>query len=145
MPKPSNVHPISSKARAESGAALESTPKRTRRKFTAAEKLRILKEAAACTGRGEVEALLRREGIYSSHLSNWRQQLAQRGNEGLGGARPGRKPKLDAKDRRIQELERKTARLEHKLLIADKLIALQKKAHEVLGIALPTLPSEEDD
>jgi transposase-like protein len=133
------------KASADSGAALESTPKRARRKFTAAEKLRILKAAAACTGRGEVEALLRREGIYSSHLSNWRQQLAQRGSDGLGGAKPGRKPKLDAKDRRIHELERKVARLEREQLISKKLIELQKKAHEVLGIALPTLPSEEDE
>ena len=145
MPKPSNVHPISAKARADSGAALESTPKRTRRKFTAADKLRILKEAAACTGRGEVEALLRREGIYSSHLSNWRHQLAQRGSEGIGSAKPGRKPKLDAKDRRIQQLERRTAYLERELLISQKLIELQKKAHEMFGIALPTLPKDEDD
>lgn len=145
MPKPSNIHPISSKANAKSGAAVESTPKRERRKFTAAEKLRILKEAAACTGRGEVEALLRREGIYSSHLYNWRQQLAQRGSEGLGGAKPGRKPKLDAKDRRIQELERKNKRLERELFISQKLIELQKKAHEVLGIALPTVPSDEEE
>jgi transposase-like protein len=145
LPKPTNVHPVASKARAESGAALESTPKRTRRKFTAAEKLRILNEAAACTGRGEVEALLRREGIYSSHLSNWRQQLNLRGSEGLKAAKPGRKPKLDAKDRRIQELERRTTHLERELLISQKLIELQKKAHELLGIALPQLPNEEDD
>jgi transposase-like protein len=144
VPKPINVHPIRAKANAESGAALESTPKRARRKFTAAEKLRIVKEAAACTERGDVEALLRREGIYSSHLANWRQQLAQRGSEGLGGAKPGRKPKLDAKERRIQELERKNARLERELLISHKLIELQKKAHEVLGIALPTLPNDEE-
>jgi transposase len=145
LPKPTNVHPITSKAHAESGAALETTPKRTRRKFTAAEKLRILKEAEACTGRGEVEALLRREGIYSSHLSNWRQQLNLRGREGLKANKPGRKPKLDAKDRRIRDLERRTAYLERELLISQKLIELQKKAHEVLGIALPQPPSDEDD
>ncbi len=58
---------------------------------------------------------------------------------------PGAKPKLDAKDRRIQELERKTARLERELFISQKLIELQKKAHEVLGIALPTLPSDEEE
>ncbi len=145
MPKPTNVHPITSKAHAVSGAALESTPKRTRRKFTAAEKLRILKEAEACNGRGEVEALLRREGIYSSHLSNWRQQLDLRGREGLRAHKPGRKPRLDAKDRRIRDLERKTAYLERELLISQKLIELQKKAHEVLGIALPQPPNDEDD
>ena len=145
MPKPTNIRSIASKASAEKGAALESTPKRSRRSFTAAEKLRIVKEAAACTGRGEVEALLRREGIYSSHLSNWRQQLERRGTEGLVAARPGRKARLDAKDRRIQELERKTKRLERELLISQKLIELQKKAHEMLGIALPQLPPDEDD
>lgn len=117
MPKPTNIHPISSKVSAEAGAELETTPKRSRRSFTAAEKLRILAEADACTARGELEALLRREGIYSSHLSNWRAQRQVRGTEGLPGAKPGRKPKLDAKDRRIQELERKTARLERELLI----------------------------
>lgn len=143
MPKPSKIQPTTSRTSAESGADLESMPKRTRRKFAAAEKLRILKEAEACTGRGEVEALLRREGIYSSHLSNWRQQLAQRGSQGLAGAKPGRKPKLDAKDRRIRELERKTAHLERELLISQKLIELQKKAHELLGIALPQLPNDE--
>ena len=119
-----------------------STPKRSRRKFTAAEKLRILKEAAACTGRGEVEALLRREGIYSSHLSNWRQQLNLRGSEGLKAGKPGRKPKLDAKDRRIQELERKTAHLERELLISQKLIELQKKVAELLGTQLPNSDDE---
>jgi hypothetical protein len=87
---------------------------------------------------------MRREGIYSSHLSNWRAQRMARGAAGLVGAKPGRKPKLDAKDRRIQELERRTARLERELLISQKLIELQKKAHELLGIALPTLPLDED-
>lgn len=145
MPKPSNVQRPVAKATAESGAALESTPKRSRRKFTAAEKLRILNEATACTGRGEVEALLRREGIYSSHLTNWRHQFASRGKEGLAGAKPGRKAKLDPKDRRILELERRTARLERELHISRKLIELQKKAHEVLGIALPEPPNDEED
>jgi transposase len=144
VPKPTNVHPIASKASAEAGAELETTPKRLRRSFTAAEKLRILAEADACTARGELEALLRREGIYSSHLSSWRAQRQARGAEGLAGAKPGRKPKLDAKDRRIQELERRTARLERELLISQKLVELQKKAHEILGIALPTLPPDED-
>ena len=67
------------------------------------------------------------------------------GNEPLKGRKPGRKPKLDAKDRRIQELERKNAYLERELLISQKLIELQKKAHEVLGVALPQAPNDEDD
>jgi transposase-like protein len=90
-------------------------PKRARRVFTAAEKLRILQEAANSSKRGEIEALLRREAIYSSHLAAWRKQLALRGTQGLEGAKPGRKPKLDARDHRIQELERRVEFLESEL------------------------------
>jgi transposase-like protein len=89
--------------------------KRARRVFTAAEKLRILQEAASSSKRGEIEALLRREAIYSSHLAAWRKQLALRGTEGLEGAKPGRKPKLDARDHRIQELERRVEFLQSEL------------------------------
>ena len=116
---------------------MESTPAAgARRKFTAAEKLRIVREAAACTERGSIEALLRREGIYSSLLTAWRKQFSLLGSQGLAGRAPGRKPKFDAKDRRIQELEKRTARLEAKLALAEKLIDLQKKASELLGIEL---------
>jgi transposase-like protein len=109
-----------------------------RRSFTAAEKLRIVREAAACTQRGDIEALLRREGIYSSLLTAWRKQLALHGSEALAGRNPGRKPKLDAKDRRIAELEKRAARLEDKLALAEKLIDLQKKVSAILGINLST-------
>jgi transposase-like protein len=74
-----------------------------------------------------VEALLRREGIYSSLLSSWRMQLGAHGAAGLEARRPGRKPKLDAQGRRIAELTKRNLRLERKLELADKLIALQKK------------------
>lgn len=107
-----------------------------RRKFSAAEKLRIVREAAACTQRGDIEALLRREGIYSSLLAAWRKQLALHGSEALAGRKPGRKPKQDAKDRRIAELEKRSARLEDKLALAEKLIDLQKKVSAILGINL---------
>jgi transposase-like protein len=108
------------------------TPGR-RRFFAVSEKRRILKAAAACTERGAIEALLRREGIYSSHLAAWRKQLALRG---LVAQKPGRKPKLDAKDKRIAELEKRAARLESKLELAGKLIDLQKKVSAILGIDL---------
>jgi transposase-like protein len=112
-------------------------PKRGKRRvFSAAEKLRIVRLAAACTKRGEVEALLRREGIYSSLLTAWRKKLALHGSEALAGRKPGRKPKLDAKDRRIAELEKRAARLEAKLSLAEKLIDLQKKVSAILGINL---------
>jgi transposase-like protein len=115
-------------------------PKRTRRVFSAADKLRIVQEADACLAsgkRGELEALLRREGIYSSHLSSWRAQLGQHGASGLASRKPGRKPRLTDAERRNAELLKRNAVLEKKLRIANALIALQKKAHEVLGIALP--------
>jgi transposase len=124
-------------ARRSSGVSVETVPKRrNRRSFTAAEKLRVVRAAAACTERGEVEALLRREGIYSSLLRAWRKQLALHGSEALAGHKPGRKPKLDAKDRRIAELEKRAERLEAKLSLAEKLIDLQKKVSAILGINL---------
>jgi transposase len=120
-----------------SGTSVESIPKRgKRRTFSAAEKLRIVRAAAACTERGEVEALLRREGVYSSHLAAWRKRLALHGSESLASRKPGRKPKLDAKDRRIAELEKRATRLEAKLSVAEKLIDLQKKVSAILGINL---------
>ena len=143
MPKPSDLQIESSDPPAQSlktsagGAAVESVPTPgKRRRFSASEKLRIVREAAACTQRGAIEALLRREGIYSSLLTAWRKQLALHGSDGLAPRTPGRKPKFDAKDRRIQELEKKAARLEARLSLAEKLIALQKKASELLGIEL---------
>ena len=116
--------------------------RRQRRRFSAQEKLRILREAEACTERGELSALLRREGIYSSHLKNWRVQLEQQGIAGLAPKKSGRKPLLDVKDRRIEKLERRQARLEKKLELAEKVIAPQKKAHEILGLALPRIEDE---
>jgi transposase len=122
-----------------SGVSVETLPKSGRRRsFSAAEKLRIVREAAGCTVRGGVEALLRREGIYSSHLTAWRKELALHGSEALAGRKPGRKPKLDAKDRRIAELEKRALRLEAKLSLAEKLIDLQKKVSAILGINLAT-------
>ena len=128
-----------------SGAAVETTPRRTRRVFSAAEKLRIVKRADACLASGErgaLEGMLREEGIYSSLLSTWRGQLSAAGASRLEPRKAGRKPKLDAKDRRYAELLKRNAVLERKLHVADAIIALQKKAHEILGIALPESDGE---
>jgi transposase len=122
------------------GASQETVPKKTRRRFSASEKLRIVKaaDAALASGeRGALESLLRQERIYSSHLSAWRQQLASGGSSGLAGRKPGRKPKLDAKERELAAVTKELAAVKYKLRVANALIALQKKAHEVLGIALP--------
>ena len=85
---------------------------------------------------------MRKEGIYSSHLSAWRQQLGARGTVGLAPQKPGRKPKLDDKDRQLLAMTKELAVVKRKLLIANGLISLQKKAHEILGIALPELDED---
>ena len=75
--------------------------------------------------------------MYSSHLSSWRQQLASQGAAGLASQKPGRKPTLDEKDRQLIALTKRAAELERKLALANALLDLQKKAHAILGIALP--------
>ena len=98
--------------------------KAVRRKFTAAYKLRILKEADSCTGHGEIGALLRREGLYSSSLTSWRRQV----NQGLIPKKRGLvTQKADPHIRRTIELERENARLTHKLKQAELIIEVQKK------------------
>ena len=114
-----------------------------RRRFTKDYILGILAEADKATGRGEVSALLRREGLYSSHLHTWRKQLREHGEAGLEPRPRGPKPKHDERDHHIDKLERAKAKLEHELLVARKLIELAGKAHEILGVALPSLESDE--
>ena len=129
-------------------ASQESVPSKARRQFTASEKLRLVKtaEAALASGeRGALEALLRKEGIYSSQLSAWRTQLGARGEAGLASRTPGRKPKLSAKDRELLAVTKQNEVLQRKLRIANALIALQKKAHELLGLTLPAPPPDEEE
>ena len=124
---------------------METVARRPRRVFSAADKLRIVKEAERCLAsgeRGDLEAMLRREGIYSSLLSTWRTKLGSHGATGLTAERPGRKPKLTEAERRNAELTKRNLELERKLYIANALIALQKKAHEVLGLVLPESDGE---
>ncbi len=111
--------------------------RRLRRRFSAEDKRRILTEAEACTERGQLSALLRRERLYGSQLATWRAQLAQDAQAGLEAKKPGRKPLKDAKDRRIEQLENDKSKLERQLLIAEKLIELQKNAQELLAAAQP--------
>lgn len=128
-----------------SGAAVETKARRAKRTFTASEKLRIVSKANACIASGErgaLEAMLRQEGIYSSMLSTWRAQLGAHGASGLTPRKVGRKVKVDAKDRLNADLLKRNTVLERKLHVAEAIIALQKKAHEILGIALPALDEE---
>jgi len=115
------------------------TARHTRRRFTTKYKLEILRKADACSKPGEVGALLRREGLYSSLLATWRRQR----QEGLTPKKRGRKAL--AVDPRVKKLERENARLMRKLKQADAIIAFQKKVHELLGIPLKPFESEEED
>ncbi len=119
--------------------------RRQRRRFSAEDKARILAEADGCNGRGQLGELLRREGIYSSHLTNWRGQLKCKGLSGLSAKRTGPKPSRDDKDRIIERVERENAILQKELRIAKALIEMQKKAHEILGIALPRIEEATED
>ena len=96
-----------------------------RRRFTAEYKLRILREADACKGDGDVAALLRREGLYSSLLSSWRRQRDEVAGVGLAAIKRGRKGKLE--DPRVKELARENARLKRRLARVETMLEIQKK------------------
>src|SRR5690242_20013850 len=119
----------------------EVSAKATRRRFSAEYKSRILREAAACTKPGEIGALLRREGLYSSHLVNWRQQ-AERGQlTALEPKKRGPQGKIvDPRDKKIIEQEREIAKLRKRAERAEALVEVQKKVSQLLGIALPPSP-----
>jgi transposase-like protein len=119
-------------------AAVEVEPKAKRRQFSAEYKARILREADACAGTGQLGALLRREGLYSSHLTEWRRLRARGALHALAAKKRGRKPVRDARDREIEKLSRENARLRRKLAQAEAVIEVQKKLSEILGIPLET-------
>ena len=110
-----------------------------RRQFTAAYKLRILREADHCAV-GQLGALLRREGLYSSHLSNWRQQRAAGSLAALAPRRRGR-PATSATERELARLREENARLTRKLAAAETVIDVQKKVATLLGLTLPEPPA----
>ena len=110
-----------------------------RRHFTAEYKRRILHEADACMQRGEVGALLRREGLYSSHLTTWRRQRTHGELHGLTPAKRGRK--ADPHTAEIARLQRETERLKTQLARAELIIDVQKKLSQMLGLA--ETPSDE--
>ncbi len=125
-----NIMPLSS-------SEVEVTAKPTRRRYTAEYKHRILREADTCTRPGELGALLRREGLYSSNLTVWRKQRERGEIEGLSQKKRGPLPKeknpLAAK---VTTLERENRRLRARSERAEGLVELQKKVSEILGIEL---------
>jgi transposase-like protein len=114
-----------------------------RRRFTAEYRLRLLKQADACKKPGELGALLRREGLYSSLLTNWRRQREEGALQEMRGRRRG--PKARPADPRVKQLETENRRLQRKLQRAETIITLQKKVAEILGIPLKPLDTDETD
>jgi transposase len=112
-----------------------------RRRFTAEYKLRIVEEANAATEPGQVGALLRREGLYSSHLVDWRRLYRLGALSGL--ARPRGRPRPHPLVAENERLRRRNARLERRLATAERIILIQGKVSELLGI--PLAQSGDDD
>lgn len=137
MPKPAT------QAETNEVVARPENDRRQRRKFSRAEKLRIVEEAERSTDRGAIAALLRREGIYAGQLSTWREQVRLGGKAGLEPKSPGPKAAKSPLQLENEKLKKRNRRLEHKLDIAQKLIELAGKAHEILGVALPSLDDRE--
>ena len=116
----------------------EVVPKAERRRFAAGYKLRILTEADACTRHGEIGALLRREGLYRSHLDKWREQRRRGVLQALAPQKRG--PKPDPQAAEIVRLRRENERLQYRLQQAETIIEVQKKLSALLG-----LPTSEND
>ena len=112
-------------------------PKAERRRFSSEYKQRILAEADLCTEKGQIGALLRREGLYSSHLTTWRRQREQ----GALGRKRGRKPDPQAAE--IKRLEQENERLRLRLERAEHIIDVQKKLAQLLGPTLDEMPGNE--
>jgi transposase-like protein len=122
----------------------EVVPKASRRTFSAAEKLRILNEADACTQSGQIGALLRREGLYSSHLVKWRRLRAAGQLQALAPQPRGPKPTPpDPHSEELAKLRSENARLQARLTQAELIIDVQKKVAQLLGASLPAPRSDE--
>lgn len=122
------------------GGDIETLERPKRRTFTADYKLRMLQEADAAKDSGGVGALLRREGLYSSHLTTWRRERDEGALAGLAPRRRGPKARVTAEAREIARLKNENDSLRHRLKQAETIIEFQKKLHDVLGIPLSSPP-----
>ena len=133
--------------RSAAGAGIQSrevSSKQRRRRFTASYKLEVLAKADGCRGQGEIGALLRGEGLYSSHLSQWRKQRDEGALALMSGRKRGRKKVeevVSAKD--YKRLERENQRLARELEKAELVIGVQKKLSEILRIPLGSPDDDE--
>ncbi len=121
----------------------EVAEKPKRRRFSAEYRLRIVREADSCKEPGEIGALLRREGLYSSLLTAWRRQRDAGALAGLRSKKRG--PKANVVDPQVKRLERDVARLKRQLEQAETIIGIQKKIAGILGIPLRTSERDEKD
>ena len=110
----------------------EVVPRAKRRRFTAGYKLSVVEEADRCSEPGEVGALLRREGLYSSHLSNWRRQRAEGQLRALAERKRGRKSQ-EQQVHELDELRREKEQLQVRLQQAELIIEVQKNSRSCLG------------
>ena len=115
----------------------EVVAKPTRRQFAAEYRLRIVEEADRCTRPGEVGRLLRREGLYTSHLAAWRKARRSGSLQGLTPKKRGAKPaEHNPLSPKVRQLESKVARLEKELATAHTILEVQSKISGLLGLSL---------
>lgn len=144
--------PARSEGAADSGGAApvpvpdpEVPAKPKRRQFTAEYKRSIVEQAEACRDEGAIGALLRREGLYSSHLTTWRHQREQGELQALTPKKRGRKPTVNPLAQENQRLHAEVARLSRRLQQAELIIDVQKKVSALLGISLPEVKTGEEN
>ena len=123
---------------AQDEQVVEVTEKAKRRQHSAAYKLQVLQEADACTKQGELAALLRREGLYSSHLAAWRKARTKGGRTELEPKQRGPKTKVtDPSAQQLVEQSKELARWKARAELAEALVEIQKKVAGLLGVELP--------
>ena len=122
----------------------EAPARAKRRRFTARYKLRILEEADACRAPGEVGALLRREGLYSSQLAQWRRARREGSLKALSKPRGPKGRRRDKVAVENEQLRKENARLRRRLEQANTILEIQKQASEILGIPLNRPPADDD-
>jgi transposase-like protein len=148
--EPRSAEPTNGERSIESGVAVVSHPdpevpdRARRRKFTAEFKLSILRAADACRESGGIGALLRKNGLYSSHLSTWRQERDQAAAGALERKRGPRGKVKDARQAEVDELRKEVEDLRRRLAQATAIIEVQKKVSEIFGVTLPKPPNDEN-
>ena len=123
----------------------EVSEKAKRRHFSAQYKLRVLEQADACQKPGEIGALLRREGLYSSQLAEWRRARREGSLKALAKSRGPKGRRRDPVAAENEQLRKENARLRRRLAQAEMVLEVQKKASEILGIPLNPPPGDDDE